>query len=293
MARKDEEEKKPRTFTTMPANAMADTRLSALQLRVLMAIAIHDGRSLALGKGAGCFARSSLMAAMVRTDITNFSKAVNVLMKLGYVVQERQLKDRRRFTLRVVEPVDDSWRDDQLSPAQELGESTNDQREMVGEPAKFPAEIVGDDDHENGSISKEAAAQKTSQREEIDFDESNELNSPKGRISPEGEKRHDDFSDQISEIFGLEKNGAEAPAIRVSISRELGVTGRAFTCKSADAQLSIFERAFDRIGRDASRLHPEERRLWGNWLLETSGAFYGEAAGHRADRILDEWEAAA
>ena len=93
---------KPREFTTVPARAIADTRLTALDLRALMAIAIHDGMSTVKGAGPGCYAKLSTLAELARTDISNLSKALSRLIKFGYVIREPQQNDKRRNTHRVI-----------------------------------------------------------------------------------------------------------------------------------------------------------------------------------------------
>ena len=105
----------PRIFTTAPSRLIADNELTALEMRVLLVVALHDGMSGVKGKGGGCYARHSNLAKLCRTDTTRFSKAVSRLIRLGYLVREPQLMDKRRFTLRVVYDEDDSWRTGLLS----------------------------------------------------------------------------------------------------------------------------------------------------------------------------------
>lgn len=154
---------------TLPARVIGDTSLTALDLRCLAVIAMHDGMSAVSGKGGGCYARNQTLAALVRTDATNFSKSLSRLIRAGYVTREPQLMDKRRFTLRVQYPKDNSWRDDQQSPQSHDLET---------------GEIVGDGAGENGSFSKESATDYISLNEELHFDESNELHSLKGRAAP-------------------------------------------------------------------------------------------------------------
>lgn len=162
---------------TLPARVIGDTSLTALDLRCLAVIAMHDGMSAVSGKGGGCYARNQTLAALARTDATNFSKSLSRLIRAGYVTREPQLMDKRRFTLRVQYPKDNSWRDDQQSPQSHDPETG----EIVGEPANPEPEIVGDGAGENGSFSKENATDYISLNEELHFDESKELHSLKGR----------------------------------------------------------------------------------------------------------------
>ena len=174
---------KPRLFTTMPVGAIADTRLTALELRCLMVISLHDGMSDLKGSGGGCYARSSTLAKLARTDVSNFSKAVSRLAKFGYVAREAQQSDRRRYTLRVLFPEDDTWRTDQVSGGDEaaeiVGEATNHRSEIVGEPTTYDAEIVGEGERENGRIPPETAPHYIPLNGELNSEESGELNSVK------------------------------------------------------------------------------------------------------------------
>jgi hypothetical protein len=165
---------------TLPARVIGDTSLTALDLRCLAVIAMHDGMSAVSGKGGGCYARNQTLAALARTDATNFSKSLTRLMKAGYVTREPQLMDKRRFTLRVQYPRDNSWRDDQQSPPSHDPETG----EIVGEPANPAPEIVGDGEGGNGGFSRETGSDYISLNEELDSVETEELHSLKGRTVP-------------------------------------------------------------------------------------------------------------
>lgn len=246
-----------RFFFTGPARVIGDSRPTALDLRCLAVIAFHDGMSGVTGKGGGCYAKSATLAALVGTDVTNFSKSLSRLITWGYVAREPQLMDKRRFTLRVVYDEGDSWRTDQPSTP-----------EIVGEAAKHPPEIVGDGESKNGGISRENAPDYISRIEELHFDESREPNSPKGRD------------------FGfVQKNGAEAPAVSVSL---LAALSPHFRNLPPAAQLVRFEEAFDGIGRDADALVPAERSAWAEWLFKASEDFAGDPVGYHAQRLSEE-----
>jgi len=252
----------PRTFTTLPARAIADTSLTALDLRCLAVIALHDGMSGPKGAGGGCFARNATLAALVRTDVTNFSKSLTRLIRLGYVSREPQVMDKRRFTLRVEYPADDSWRTDQQSDDGNVGEQTNNRPEIVGEEANLPAEIVGDGESGNGGFSKETGRDYIPLNGEIDFEESNKLNSHNGRVVADA-RRPAGIICQISDGF-----------------RRLPV----------GAQVAKVEAAFAALDRDPSAIPPDERKLVSDWLLGTYDEFPDEPFGQQAARIYQEIE---
>lgn len=300
---------KAREFTTMPARAIADTRLSGLELRSLMAIALHDGMSTKRENAAGCYAKRATLAAIVRTDITNFSKAVSRLTKLGYVVSEAQQTDKRRTTLRVIYGDDDSWRDDQqfgAEPASEIvgeatnyceeivGEATNHHNEKVGETTKQIAKLVGDREHLSDEIISENSAKYTPLRGEIDFVETNKINSVETAHLADREKRLDgqEFSsDFIDEVFGdtlprKKIDRAEARATNgVSLYQHLG---RSFPNLAEDAQLAKFEQALARIDRRFDLVDSRERKQWLDWLFALNDDFADSTTGHRALRLLTE-----
>lgn len=276
---------KPRTFTTLPARAIGDNRLTALDLRCLAAISLHDGRSLAGGKGGGCYAKYSTLAAMVQTDMTNFSKVVSRLIKLEYLVSEKQQTDRRRTTLRVLPDSDDSWRADQPSAPDIVGETTNDLSSVVGEMTNHTAEIVGDGEHKNGSFSKQIALQKTSLKRGNRFRRNEEINS--------SEEAQRDFIAPRCGGFDSSKDGqheagkvsADTSVIRVSIYPLLP---RSFPKLSLNVRLIKFEEAFEKIGRNAEVLEDEERDSWSSQLAAICSKYGGEPIGHHAERLLEE-----
>jgi len=66
----------------MPARMMGDVNLSALDIRVLMAIAAHDQLG---GNGTGCFASHSTLAALVDCHLKSLSRSLSALAQAGYV----------------------------------------------------------------------------------------------------------------------------------------------------------------------------------------------------------------
>jgi len=280
---------KPREFTTLPVRAIADTRLTALELRCLAVIALHDGMSLVRKTGPGCYARSATLAELARTDISNFSKATSRLLKFGYLVREKQQNDARRFTLRVTYGEDDSWRVDQPSAANPalgiVGEPTNDSPEIVGDAANICPEIVGDGESENGSFPPLPGPQYISLNEELDFVETNEINSVETahfavREMRGGEFSHDDFS-----VSGISPRPQAKQAVRkASIAERLG---QSWAKLEPLAQLVRFERELRAVG-GLDSLNRQERLMWERWLFEAADKHLGQPASFHANRLLDE-----
>lgn len=294
-----------RIFTTLPSGAIADTSLTALDLRALAVIALHDGMSSVSGKGAGCYAKNATLAAEVRTDVTNFSKSLSRLVRAGYVAREPQLMDKRRFTLRVQYRPIESWRNDQQScpdAGEIVGEPANNTSEIVGKATNETAEIVGDGESENGGFSSETDRHYISLNEELDSVETEELNSLKGRIQnseeidfPDGTQRplsaasfglSLDLKDRVAEAPS-EKKISQSEAWQKAQSLRGILTDR-FKQQSWAAQLVQFERAFAKIGRDPELLSDEERQEWADWLHSITDEVAGTSEGHQAERLHEE-----
>lgn len=191
-----------RTFFCGPRRAIADARLSALDHRVLAAVALHDGMSLEKRKGGGCYATYRTLSAEVGCDYTNFSKAISRLLRWSYLVREPQLLDKRKFTLRVVYSGRDSWQNDQQSTGEIVGDMTNDNAEIVGLEANETPEIVGRKNSETRRKLPKTASHYTSLREELDFVETSEIDSAKLRAPHFEDSSQDDFSNRMAVIFG-------------------------------------------------------------------------------------------
>ncbi|WP_443970852.1 hypothetical protein [Sphingobium sp. CR28] len=180
-----------RTFYCLPRRAICDGELSALDHRVLGAIAIHDGMSASKGKGAGCVASNKTLTAMVGCDYTSMSKTIGRLLRKGYVVREPQLLDKRKFTLRLIydEPdavrsgPTDSWSNGQQISDEVVGEIANDPPEIVGEDANEGPEIVGRDNFETRTNLPETTAHYIPLRGEIDFAKQGNRFSKAARLS--------------------------------------------------------------------------------------------------------------
>ena len=92
-------EEKWQTFAPIPARAMADEALSALDLRVLMALAVHDRFG---ANGIGCFASHPRLARLVKCHLKSLSRSLRMLDKLGYIDAVPFLLNKRQRAYRVV-----------------------------------------------------------------------------------------------------------------------------------------------------------------------------------------------
>lgn len=70
------------TFSPDPARFIMDQNLSALDIRVLAAIAIHDRFS---ANGVGCTAGHGRLAAMVGCHLKSLSRSIRTLAERGYI----------------------------------------------------------------------------------------------------------------------------------------------------------------------------------------------------------------
>lgn len=77
-------------FAAVPARAIGDQRLSGLHLRVLCAVALHDGLSSVRKSGQGCWAGNHTLATECGCHYTRLSTALGHLEKLGYIVRTRR-----------------------------------------------------------------------------------------------------------------------------------------------------------------------------------------------------------
>jgi hypothetical protein len=250
---------KPRVFTTLPAAMIGDPRPTALDIRCAAAIALHDGMSTLKGKGAGCYARHSTLAAEAKTDVTNFSKSLSRLIAWGYVLREPQLMDKRRFTLRIAYP---------------------DPAEIVGEEAP---QIVGEAEAANGGFSRETDRHYSSLKEELHSVETEKLNS----------SEEADICMSASS-FGIDLKAQEAEE-RDSAEAGLG-SNWSFAASlppnwanlPAGAQVAKVEDAFANIGRDPERIASREREAFATWLSDTAEACWDEPHGQQAQRLFEE-----
>ncbi len=69
-------------FAPIPPRAIADNRLSALDIRVLMAIAVHDRFS---NNGVGCTAGHGRLSVLVGCHLKSLSRSIKTLADCGYI----------------------------------------------------------------------------------------------------------------------------------------------------------------------------------------------------------------
>lgn len=92
-------------YAPMPARALADTRLSGTDFRLLAAIAAHDR----FGKnGTGCFASQRRLAALIGAHEKAVARSAGRLVEFGYVATERSPTNGRLVIYRVVYNEDDA-----------------------------------------------------------------------------------------------------------------------------------------------------------------------------------------
>jgi len=90
------------TFGCVPAGAFSDVRLTAVDLRVLGAVCMLDGRSLSGGKGKGCYASRQTIAGKVGCSKVSAVASIKKLIALGYVVADPSQHHRQQHILRVI-----------------------------------------------------------------------------------------------------------------------------------------------------------------------------------------------
>lgn len=254
------EKKTPRIFTTLPSAVIGDTSLTALDIRCLAVISLHDGMSGVKRSGGGCYARNDTLAKLARTDATNFSKSLTKLIRAGYVAREPQVMDKRRSTLRVLYPEDNSWRDDQVSPP-----------EIVGEDADPNPEVVGDGYSENGSFSRQTEEHYISLNEEIDFVETRKGNSTKWPLSG-------------NSSLPWQRNPAKAGLGRVSLKAQMSPK---FDSMDSAAQVGQIQRAFATMGYDASQMSRQERDEIASLLYNIHDCYADQPFGQQAHRLYE------
>lgn len=137
--------KREPTFTPLPVWALADTRLTELDLRVLGAICRHDNRSLERGIGPGCYAAIETLAAEAGSVNRNsVSNAITHLVRLGRIIRDKHPHDRRKNAYRVV--YGDADRTESISPTgEELEELSEKSRSPTGEQnSEIAHQLVSD-----------------------------------------------------------------------------------------------------------------------------------------------------
>lgn len=137
-------------FAALPLRAIGDTRLSALELRILGCVAFHDRMSSARGKGQGAWASNETLAKRVQCHYTNLSSAVTKLAKLGYIQRDPHPLNKKLRVYRVIYDGEiaglaDPLPDDKVLSGGEVVENQSSNEgagSIVGQSANDPAMIV-------------------------------------------------------------------------------------------------------------------------------------------------------
>lgn len=282
-----------RIFSTIPVRAIGDDRLSALDLRALVAISIFDGMSQIKTNKPGCYASAATLAAMLKVDITSFSRSLSRLAKLGYILRERQQSDRRRQTLRVIFIEDDSWQSGQLSGAELVDDADNDPPAMVDGSANYSGEIVDIAKSETRRKPPETQPQYIPLSGEIDPNESVEINPAEAARS--GSARHggDDIIDCVwpsTSPAERSRNGVKIDSAKAGLGRGRLIADALPRGLSDDAWLCRIEKGLQSIDYRVDQWNQQERVRVEARLLILADDFAGEQTGHHAERIISEIE---
>jgi len=211
-----------------------------MDLRVLGAISLHDGQSLAKGKGQGCYAGDRKLAQTANTDRKNVKRSTARLIEYGYLVRDTDTLNRRGFVVRVV--PDSMATGGQLAPSQQ----------GVNSPP------IG------GQLAPSVGGQLAPRIDKgIEPEESHRIDSAKLHNAQSAP------CDRVEEELGKGKH--------VSLAALLP---KRFSALKVETQLVIFERAFARIGRDADAIDPTERQAFSAWLSEASDTLDVGVASH-------------
>lgn len=259
---------KPRLFSTSSLGAMSDPELTGLDWRVYLWVSLHDGMSLAKGKGAGCFASNNTLFAEARCDYASGCRALSKLVKRGHLVRE---KIGRATSYRVTFPTPDMLQTGNLSSPRHVAASPDD---AAGYVAEFNLQDVDNEQEPDGHYSPLSGELYSVETEELNSSEEARAYAPMAD------------EDGAALFYRIGKAGAEAPAASgVSIDRQLSPH---FAKLDPRAQLVRFEEAFAAIDRDADALDSRERDRWASWLWALTDDYAGETTGHQAQRLLEE-----
>lgn len=91
-------EQKP-LFAAIPARAMGDDRLSSLDIRALMAVAVHDRMR---ANGVGSYAGHPRLASLVTCHLKSLSRSLKHLAECGYIESRPNPLNRRTMIYNVV-----------------------------------------------------------------------------------------------------------------------------------------------------------------------------------------------
>lgn len=125
-------------FAPLPLRAIGDSRLSALDFRVLGCLCAHDRMSKVTGKGQGAWASNETLSREVGCHYARLSSSITKLGKLGYVEREQHPLNKRLRVYRVL--YNRGW-DTSPNGKQSSSSSVNSstRKQKVVEPASSPA----------------------------------------------------------------------------------------------------------------------------------------------------------
>lgn len=275
---------KNRAFTTLPVAAIGDDRLHAVDLRVLAAIALHDGMSLVRGTGGGCYAKHKTLAEEVGIDYARFSKSLRRLREFGYVQVEEQSHDRRRKTMRVPYPKDGS----RPAAPEIVGAGDNHLVDMVDNET---GEIVVK--RESGKPANSGVSKPLiySVKQELDLAEAREIDSIEMAHRGDAGCNEEDVSNLVNATIGSlghRSTSKQLPSSGIALRTLLP---QSFTKLPVDAQLDHWERALKLIDWCDDRIIENEMSLMRQWLEDSAIQLQGSKTGARAQRMLERlWE---
>ncbi|MFK0688172.1 helix-turn-helix domain-containing protein [Mesorhizobium sp. IMUNJ 23033] len=86
-------------YAPTPARAIGDKNLTSEELRILMALAVHDRLN---GNGMGCYASHARLAALVGCHEKSLSRSLSALAGRGYISASRHPLNARLRVYRVI-----------------------------------------------------------------------------------------------------------------------------------------------------------------------------------------------
>lgn len=270
-----------RLFSTLPTRALFMADLTALDLRVLGLIALHDGMTLlkaAQGKpmGAGCTASNLTLTREAQCSYAALCRSISKLETHALIQKQDRRGGKGLTAIRVRYDTPDNV---PTAPVQNdetvtLDPAQYDQRDIKNSPQyDQTAQMEQPRPAENRD---DPADHYSSLREELDFAKAKELNSPKERTF-----KTDNFVGNL----GKKLDAPKGKLGRVSIFEKLGAN---FGDVTSGGQVAIIERAFTEIERNPDSIAPRERQELSSLLWAIHETFHDEPFGQQALRLHEE-----
>lgn len=254
-------------FAAMPLRAIGDKRLLDGDFRVLASIAAFDRLSHSSGKGQGAWASHRLMSGWIDRNYSNFSAAVNKLIKLGYLVREPREMDKRQHTYRVIythadllPKAENVVRPDANNPGDNVCSDANGHGEIVCPDTGEIQKVVCPTPQSNGGNHEENFPEYIPQSGERYSVETGEINSAKRRDVAVA-RRPGGIICQLAEGFNRLPYGAKVAKV---------------------------EAAFNALDRDVDAIPPDELKVVTDWLFGVFDEFPDETFGQQALRLYEE-----